>query len=643
MKSSKITFISVILFLSAVQSIRTAEAAAQSHISTQPHQDAVSAIIPAGIQSGTAGTPVFSAGRDGFLIKWTDDGLGEHYQISDIPVTMAACSPDGQTLAAYETDGGSISRISVWDWKTLTRKYIIRFNTTVTSISFSEKGSYLIAGTASVNGALFFNVHDGSQVKKVNVNTGVITMAATSSTENSAVMYSPSGSLTYYNLRTGDMQTRFATEDNLTQPLLFNNNLFLAGIKNNTLLIIQATTGKTLISVTSQSPLLLSSKTDSDLYYLSFDGRTYTVNVIRNVNNILSDKPETVKSFSRLPGRETVISGIKDDATVILGTKQGSIYKTGTAPDTALTSLTESMYDRILDICQSGDSFYFLTKSAIFKSSYDSGAVTKIASVSNQMNITPFGSKLILWSKNTRNPIQILDTSSGQTVSLFVPENAVKVLRTSEHTILDMEGNSYIREFDTQSMKSELLYTGAGLQDMVLYNDTDLYVAKSSATRPESALICINTQTQETVPISIDGTIAYSLNFDPQNHIQEFYGILVSENNDAGKTSLFAFNPENKTYTTVMDLPNEDTDAFTILYYPNIFTNLGKNQIESINLESHKDFLYKRSASMPLKIAKSAERIAVLNRDGSISWYNTQSSAALADWYLTTDGQWFEF
>src|SRR5574344_1631657 len=80
----------------------------QSHISTQSHQDAVTAVIT------NTSSSVYTAGNDGFLIKWTEDGLGEHYQVSDLNIRMAACSPDGTEIAVYETDGGTINRLSVW-------------------------------------------------------------------------------------------------------------------------------------------------------------------------------------------------------------------------------------------------------------------------------------------------------------------------------------------------------------------------------------------------------------------------------------------------------------------------------------------------------------------------------------------------
>ena len=56
---------------------------AQSHISTQAHQEEVSTIIPAS-DSGEFEQSYFSVGKDGFLIKWSGDDQGEHYQITDL-------------------------------------------------------------------------------------------------------------------------------------------------------------------------------------------------------------------------------------------------------------------------------------------------------------------------------------------------------------------------------------------------------------------------------------------------------------------------------------------------------------------------------------------------------------------------------
>ena len=46
---------------------------------------------------------------------------------------------------------------------------------------------------------------------------------------------------------------------------------------------------------------------------------------------------------------------------------------------------------------------------------------------------------------------------------------------------------------------------------------------------------------------------------------------------------------------------------------------------------------------MPQTICKNGNRVAILNYDGSISWAEPSSQNLTAEWYLTTDGQWFEY
>ena len=106
---------------------------AQSHISTQSHQAQVTQISPVTIR-GNDGS-YYTASDDGFVIKWSFDGQGEHYQFSDVAIKLLAVSPSGNEIALYETDGGSINKVTVWDWKTFKRLYIRNFSDSVTSLA----------------------------------------------------------------------------------------------------------------------------------------------------------------------------------------------------------------------------------------------------------------------------------------------------------------------------------------------------------------------------------------------------------------------------------------------------------------------------------------------------------------------------
>ena len=106
----------------------------QNMISTQPHNGKANqgTFAPDG--------SFYSVGDDGFVICWTDDNQGEHYQISDLEIKNISASPNGTDIAIYETDGYSVNRISIWNWKTKKRIFVKRFTDTISTINFSEKG-----------------------------------------------------------------------------------------------------------------------------------------------------------------------------------------------------------------------------------------------------------------------------------------------------------------------------------------------------------------------------------------------------------------------------------------------------------------------------------------------------------------------
>ena len=83
---------------------------AEASSSTQSHFSDVTNI--AYLESGGESSAL-SAGKDGFLIKWRNDGTGEHYQVSDLPIKMISRSPNGYEIAVYESDGASLNRVSV--------------------------------------------------------------------------------------------------------------------------------------------------------------------------------------------------------------------------------------------------------------------------------------------------------------------------------------------------------------------------------------------------------------------------------------------------------------------------------------------------------------------------------------------------
>lgn len=614
----------------------------QAHLSTQAHQDTVNKVAV------TKDGSVFSAGKDGFLIRWTEDGMGEHYQITELDIPMIAVHPNGNDIAVYETDGFSIHRVSVWNWPSLSRKFVKTYTNNIISLNFTGKGTLLAVGTATVNGMEFLNPSTGRTVSKIKEATGIVSMFYGSASEKSAVLYSPTGSLTYYNMTNGSRKERFTTEAQLEQGTLLNNNLFFAGVKNNQIYIIDALSGKTSARVSARSPILLSDG-GAILYYVETDGRNYTLKAIETKVTEESStiaNPSTLYNLSGINTANTITSGFYSKGKIVLGSKAGNIFsvalgQTENAGKTVV--VTENMYDKIYDIASINNDFYFLTKDTIFLSSYDTGQIDTVAQISGFTNIIPYGNNVLLWSRGTKKTVVLLDLQTKTTKNLFTPKNYVENLRLFGNKLVYIEGSTTVNLYDMDTHSNSELYTGTGIQDVVLYHGDELYVAKSASSTPRSPLISVNTVTKETVMLPLDGSVAFSLSLDQENNSNVIYGIQATSQGSNSQTTIFAFYPERKTSTAIMKVAGEDVNAFLTMYGSTIYTNIGKSQIRSYDTKQRREVQLNRSASLPLKLARSGNHIAVLNRDGSISWYNAGNGTVLADWYMTTEKQWFEF
>jgi len=636
---------------------------ADGRISTQAHEDTVTTIA-ALESSSSADSSFYSAGEDGFVIKWNSDNTGEHYQISELPIQLIARNPNGNEIAVYESDGVSINRVSVWDWKTLTRKYAKRFSDSVTSLAYSERGTYLIVGTAALNGVYFFNASNGSNMRKATNCPALVSYIKTGASEKTAILYSPTGTLVYYDIENAKQKAKFTTESSLDQPLLFGTgdteNQFFAGTKNGLIYIIYALSGKTIAQYAARKALIFASDATDEkgMYFTSYDGKDYTLRMVTNemlqtqkksiASAITPPAALVIKTFTGPKDSDGFTTAAKNLSTILFGTKQGNIYSMNDVPEAeklTLFPISEKLYERVYDISSDGTDFYFLTKNSIYKSSYENELVERDGSNNGQKNCIKYKSGVILWSKDTKKSVQYLPLSSNGTAlpeTLFTPINNLQNVRLFGNKIVYIQGNSSVGIFDMDSRQNTEVYSGTALQDAVLYNDTDLYVAKTAAVTPKTSLVQVNISTKETVPLKISGTIAYSLSYDNSRANSPIYGITVTSSDTGFVTKVFSFDPANLVLTNLLQLSDEDPNAFTSLNYPMLYTNIGKSNVRSYNLDSRVNFQYARSASMPVKIACSQSMTAILNRDGSVSWYNSDSPNLLADWYLTVNGDWYK-
>ena len=617
---------------------------AQSHISTQPHQAQVTQIAPASAR-GTDGS-FFTASDDGFVTKWTFDGQGEHYQFSDVSIKLLAVAPNGNEIAIYETDGGSINRITVWDWKTFNRKYLKKFSDSITSLTYSANGTYLIAGTATVDGAVFIKTQGWQIVDKIKDNTGIVNYAHTSSTEKTCVFYSPSGNLSFYNFATGKLKTKLQILKGLSQTLMYNDNAYFAGVRDSTIYITAA--GKTIASVPANNPIIISTEGDYNLYYIETDGRgSYDIKMLESQEGNKVSNPRLVKTIKGPRGSAIVTASKKDATSIYFGGKAGQVYKTEAEANittNTMVELTENTYSKIYGMAPAETDFYFLTTNAIYRSSYDTGVINKLAATNGETDIISYkNNTVILWSQSEKTPIKLVNPDTKTSKVLITPKSSVQKVRLctveDKDYLIEIESNSVVNLYDISSGSMKEIYSGTGIQDAVYMNNKLVYIAKTGATNPQSPLLTVNPETMETVPLSIKGNVTYALSTDGKT----IYGLNIISDETGRNTYVFSYNIYTKQMTNILKFAEEDSEASTYLNGNTLFTNIGRNKFYCYNLSTKKRFAYNRSASIPKSICVNTKRAVILNSNGSISWCGTSDSKLLADWYLTKDDNWYEF
>lgn len=622
----------IFLFLCVLQTIN-----AQKQFSTQPHTGAVTDLIQ-------LEDYFFSSGEDGFIVRWNKEGIGEHLQVSDIEIKKIAVHPQGNLIAIYETDDFSIHRVSVWDWKTKTRKYAKRFSDTILSLSFSYNGTYLMIGTSSADGIIYFDAVYGIITQLLNDQTSVVSLSETSKTETTSVMYSSAGSIIYSNLNKGTLIQKFSCESGLANVCFADQNKnYLCGIKNNKIYVLFATSGKTLATIPVKNPLLLCGISNSEFYFIEdLNKGTYAIKQVSLEKSELQFSPIVMSLFTNESPLSTVI---KNDSTVIVGSQDGALYKIPFIIQSEILTpekITEALYDKILDIEVITDSFYLLTNNKIYTTKNLESAI-ELSNNSGLTNCTAYNNSLVLWSKGKKTTVSLFDSLTNQTKELFTPKIGIETLRIFEDKLVCVLGSTTVIMYNLTTNILTTLYTGTGLQDAVLFTDESMFVSKTAATNPKTPLIEINIKTKETVMLPVSGDVIFSLVVNHELEQPVVYGVSASTSASVKRTEIFSYSPDRKKYSTILKWEDEDTQAFTSVINSILYTNIGKNNIRNLNLTTRKSLTLERSSSLPLKIKGTNTYNLVLNKDGSVSWYYDNNSKKISDWSVSKEGYWFEF
>ena len=611
---------------------------AQPRFSSQGHKAKVVAIIP---ETNSKTQAFFTVGKDGFIIRW-ENGIGEHFQVSDKEISFAAPSPSGKEIAFYEHDSAVYHSVKVWDAASKKIKKSILLKAPVTSLSYSAKGTYIIATTSERNGVYFFLAATGKPFTKIKDFGITASWARTSESEKNLFLYSSQeGAIAYFSLKTGKILKRVSAESGLDNISLFAKNALLAGVKNNTLYILNAENGNKVKTAAVKAPAFFESA--ETLQYIDGNAGLYSAYKLYVEDNAIKG-PLIAKNIKSENATQFTAAYLQGE-TMYLGAADGNLYSAD-AKDNSLPAelslISNEVYQKIHGICSDGQSLYILTNQAIIKTDYEKKSAEIFNNNRYWTKISCAHGKLLLRSENRLDGLYMLDPEGGTAKLLFNTQNRIK--RVREATINKQKGfleveNSKVNFYSFDTSELSELYLGSGIQDAAALEDNTLAVAKTASSNPTSALVLVNIKTRETVPVKMDGDITVSI----EESGGYLFGARLISTGESYTTSAFCLGSKALTLKEFASSAKEESESFVRPAFPLVFTNMGGKNVSVINAKSLRKYSLKSGSSLAVDIVKCQGQLATLNEDSSLTWYNVEQPIPLADWYIDSKNQIVEF
>ena len=566
----------------------------------------------------------FVAGKDGFATRFSYRTMKpETWQVSTMPINRIAAHPKKALIAVYETDGFSIHTISLWDWQTKKQLYAKRFTSSVVSLSWSAQGTYLFIGTASTEGITVLDIN--GNVKKVYPRPpGIVLLAATGPSEKSIVTYGETGRLVYADIAKKSILTQYETEDRLENPELIKNYTQIIGYKNGNVAVVKAASGEVLKSYPARSALFAGKITDSLPVWIEKGDARQTWHLCQG------DKKSP--AFS-LPHPAAITAARHVDAAVVIGTDDGRLYRLVQNSD-ATISLIELNIDtsiQVSDICTKDSKIYMLSGSTLYAAASPADKPEPVIQSVSGERCTVYGNGFLFWSAEKNAPLYYAEEGQTPTI-LSRPRERLNSVSVYNDTIAAVRAFSGLVLLDGKSGAQLFTYQAAGLQDAVQVDDTFVLITKSTGGVIRQPLILINTKTSETIPLNMEGDIAFSI--QANNKVKNTFSCFRLKTEKAAQTDLMMMkldtvHPARSSFTAALSYGDENLQASLYDDGYAALTNLGKNQLSYYDKKRRAIRQLPRDYALSRKALMTDTYIVSVNYDGSLSWLNRRTMQLL--------------
>jgi hypothetical protein len=600
---------------------------------------------------------ILSAGADGFLGVWdiSTNAAVERFQLSPFSIISMVLRPGKPEIALIEWDDPGLYRISAWNYETKKRLFIRSFKDPIAYINYSGDGNFLITAQSGRSGVVFIHAETGEDIPAFLNLQGTVTFAATGRSERTMIAYLPSGSLSYWELESGNEIRRLSVPSNIHAPVLMGNNNVFAGFDSKGLVLVNALSGDIIAQDFSILPGFLVPVVSETLEFMCFSADRIYYFSLTPRGGLEQTKQLTV---SIACGVTSVLSAGR---TPVLGCADGKVWSFDSREIITVMTAAEQM--PIRGIALSGGVLAFIGDannlgflSPDYRTLKNQGLI-QLEEARNYTNIAaapeanPQGpGKFILWRSDGEaypmvrtSPLPGIPAPQIETMDLgevFIPGNSLLSVSILMDQVLALDTGGNITVSSLWGEPIVFSFFSPGALDAVFLDPENIIVGRSTASGG-APFLKVNLVSGETVPFSYPADVGVRVYRGLTGTIYGEAAALVSGDVKTGIIKLDITKPEHSELLTEYhgEARFDMADCNGTLA-----STLGEDG--AVMYRSNGAVPLERTSGLPLKLIGGINHLLAVDRDGGISWHDPETGSWLArlrlyetQWLLeTVDG-----
>jgi len=597
---------------------------------------------------------LLTAGADGKVKVWrqTDGAVMHSFQVATVPVVLLAHRPGSTQFASVSTDGTSTFRLSVWDWQTEQLVFERELTEVPLFLGYSPGGTYLLFTKPQFSSVTVLSAANGRELPYLRRGFGIVSYAVVSGSEKRIMTYIPAtGTITYYDISTGREIQSAQAPPGLEHLSLLPSKRYAAGVRGNTLYVVDVLQGETRATAAVGRVTSLSVDEDQGRIALGTSGDGGDEIHVYNYSN---------GSLFRLPYLDSRVTGSLSsllvwNGTLFAGAKDGTLYKRADS-DNALTEYAGATVSPVSGIAFGEDTLFLATPESVLGLTSDffapsNSAIPDITRLDERSLRNPLGQParmasyldqtIFLWNYTGRTNSVFLYNPTTHTFSRFPQTLTSPILsiRPYDGVVLMLQADGTLRAVNPSTFEADFTYTALGLETVVGTDTHGIIAGKNRANTFESSLIRINPETEETVRVPNDNFIVFDLAYDEREDTLYSLGL---EKTDGGSRTTFDLHRgrDLESKRLILGVDGEDLNANIAVDSADdlVYTTLGSSGVyvwDGRQLRTLADINH-----IPHYVYSHNQLVFTLNMDGTLSVWSKETREHLMDVYVFRDGSW---